>query len=308
MTALLFISEWHWISAASLIILCIYFVVSLAQSAKYASVPISPRVSSRNLLKLVDRTMELAEGSLASSTSLRLSGRRERWYMERLGQWMATVIPILLIVLHMTGNLESVVQSQSTETLEPTSYLALITLSEPVTGGRLQRIGDIKRGLLESCDLLFFCGNPTKPTAALIEKKHCTPMWLMRHPDNSLAVYKIASEFSSPSIATVDACRLGARITEGYLLRRLWIKEWGWWERMKTYWSGSSKAKLHERERLDLRFAFSNNRLAVYIDVKENEKKKGWGKRKDSDGAPSLLDIYAEKYRFKKSKDTTKSG
>jgi hypothetical protein len=107
-------------------------------------------------------------------------------------------------------------------------------------GGRLIRLGDVKTGTLEQCDVLFFCGNPVSLSRGPSDgEPACHPMWVMRHPDESIGVYRTAHNYAAPTKATVEACKRGAQVPEGKLLRRLRFSASGWWSgpRLVSTWS-----------------------------------------------------------------------
>lgn len=222
------IDNWHWIHNAGIVVGVIYFTIALLQSKTFDEVRNGgllsglSRVSSRNLAKLVDRT-------LASASPRSWSGKHFVNPWRGTKRLITCLAPLFLVALHMQGHLEVMVESLSTETFAFPTWMGLISVSEE--GGRLMRLGDVKSGTLERCDVLFFCGNPNSLKSRPGESRwnmwnrgSCTPMWLMRHPDESIAVYRTIAGIRTPSQVTVTACKRGIRVTEGKLLRRIWLE------------------------------------------------------------------------------------
>jgi len=301
---------------AALMVLMLYFVLALLQSKAVvqSGFTITSRISSKNLLKRVDRALTPTSAG-STPTSGGAATARNKWYVQVAGRWITMFIPVLLVGLHMSGVLETMVESLRTETPAPPLVWSSIFPSARVdegTGGRLVRLGDVKTGSFESCDVLFFCGNQASLHTAPKNQVECAPMWAMRHPDDSIGIYRPAPGYAAPTQVTVAACRRGNAIYEGKPLRRLWFTG-----KIQT-WRQRLSYMLYQRSLLEhpltLRFHLHDKRehRLVIEAVEEEEAHSGGGAgvgglggflngvfKKDKQDPP-LLNIYAEKYRFKK--------
>ena len=166
-------------------------------------------------------------------------GRLKRSFGE-FGRWLTMLLPFVLITSHMYGGLERLVDDLSSETFdaEPLFNWSGLGLSNSVTSksnGRL--ILEAKSGPLRQCDVVLFCGNPSSPSQIPRREKDCKPMWLVRHPDESIGLYKMTSTSRIPDQSVVADCRRGRRI-EGKLTRRVWFGQRSLWSsRYSSYTS-----------------------------------------------------------------------
>lgn len=246
-------------------------------------------------------------------------GRLKRSFGE-FGRWLTMLLPFVLIASHMSGGLERLVDDLSSETFDAEPWFNWPSLSNSAASSS-RLILETKGGSLRQCDVVLFCGNPSSPSQVPRREKDCKPMWLVRHPDESIGLYKMTSTGRIPDQSVVADCRRGRSI-EGKLTRRVWFGQRSLWSsRYSSYLSlFYSKDKKDDnyfhskskKEVLPIRYKMEGKHLIVMKrDLKDhnnnvrnhidNSSRKGWRGRNRGKGTEEveaeILKIYGRELK-----------